>query len=91
MIAFDAIDMTTRSYFEDDQVGKSLKGVFITAALLHFYDGFIWRVRESDRRSNLGIAGGAAGRAGRYGCGPPGTGSASRRQDPARSSTCGES
>jgi hypothetical protein len=60
MVAFGA---GSREWFGDDQIGNVMKGVVIAAALLHYYyDGFIWRVRESDTRADLGIVGGAAGR-----------------------------
>ena len=63
MVAFGAIDAGSREWFGDDQIGNVMKGVVIAAALLHYYyDGFIWRVRESDTRADLGIVGGAAGR-----------------------------
>src|SRR5882724_2247519 len=44
-----------------DTIKNVLTGVVTASALLHFYyDGFIWKVRESSTRKSLGIAGGTA-------------------------------
>jgi tetratricopeptide (TPR) repeat protein len=45
------------------QLATVLAGVLAASGFLHFYyDGFIWKLRESDTRAGLGIAGGAARR-----------------------------
>src|SRR6266487_1635061 len=42
-----------------ETVKRVLTGVVTASALLHFYyDGFIWKVRESSTRQSLGLAGG---------------------------------
>lgn len=65
MIGFGAIDMSGRLIYGDTFTGDMLKAVFLTTALLHYYyDGFIWRVRESDLRGDLGMEGGARARVG---------------------------
>src|SRR5881296_3090740 len=44
-----------------DVVKRVLTGVVSASALLHFYyDGFIWKVRESSTRQSLGLTGGTA-------------------------------
>src|SRR5437762_1891255 len=44
-----------------ETVKRVLTGVVTASALLHFYyDGFIWKVRESSTRQSLGLAGGTA-------------------------------
>src|SRR5436309_10211516 len=44
-----------------ESVKSILTGVVSASALLHFYyDGFIWKVRESSTRQSLGLSGGAA-------------------------------
>jgi tetratricopeptide (TPR) repeat protein len=48
-------------HFELDAIKRILTGVVTASGLLHFYyDGFIWKVRESSMRESLGIAGGTA-------------------------------
>src|SRR5690606_26008920 len=55
MTAFGAVDLLGR------QLAPELLAVFLTAALLHYYyDGFIWKARESALRADLGIQGGIA-------------------------------
>lgn len=44
-----------------ENLKRLLTGVLAASALLHFYyDGFIWKVRESSTRSSLGLTGGSA-------------------------------
>jgi tetratricopeptide (TPR) repeat protein len=53
--AYGAIALTT-SGVNADWIRNSLIGVVTASALLHFYyDGFIWKVRETQTRSMLGI------------------------------------
>lgn len=41
---------------ERSSVQTVLTGLFVASGLLHFYyDGFIWRIRESKTRSALGV------------------------------------
>src|SRR5207237_7892040 len=50
-----------KSHFELETVRRLLTGVVTASGLLHFYyDGFIWKVRESSTRQSLGLAGGTA-------------------------------
>jgi len=43
------------------QLATVLAGVLAASGFLHFYyDGFIWKLRESETRAGLGLAGGAA-------------------------------
>jgi tetratricopeptide (TPR) repeat protein len=47
------------SHLGIETVKRVLTGVVTASALLHFYyDGFIWKVRESSTRQSLGLAGG---------------------------------
>jgi Tfp pilus assembly protein PilF len=47
------------SHLGIETVKRLLTGVVAASALLHFYyDGFIWKVRESSTRQSLGLAGG---------------------------------
>jgi Flp pilus assembly protein TadD len=47
------------SHLEIETVKRVLTGVVAASGLLHFYyDGFIWKVRDSSTRENLGLAGG---------------------------------
>lgn len=49
------------SHLGIETVRRILTGVVSASALLHFYyDGFIWKMRESSTRQSLGIAGGTA-------------------------------
>ncbi|MDQ6809736.1 MAG: tetratricopeptide repeat protein [Verrucomicrobiota bacterium] len=44
-----------------DSVKRVLTGVVAASGLLHFYyDGFIWKMRESSTRASLGLTGGSA-------------------------------
>ncbi len=55
VVAYGAIALTT-SGVSADWIRNSLIGVVTASALLHFYyDGFIWKVRETQTRSMLGI------------------------------------
>lgn len=46
---------------EIDTVKRALNGLVAASGLLHFYyDGFIWKVRESSTREHLGLTGGTA-------------------------------
>src|SRR5262245_58698775 len=59
MTLFGAIDAYGRHYTHSPFVHDSLLAVFGTAALLHYYyDGFIWKARESVLAGDLGIRGG---------------------------------
>ena len=54
--AYGAIALTT-SGVSADWIRHSLIGIVTASALLHFYyDGFIWKVRETQTGSTLGIA-----------------------------------
>ena len=70
--AYGAIALTT-SGVNADWIRNSLIGVVTASALLHFYyDGFIWKVRETQTRSMLGIRESAArlsSSAGEFQCG----------------------
>src|SRR4051812_27895062 len=49
------------SHLQIETIKRILTGVVTASALLHFYyDGFIWKVRESSTRAMLGISGGGA-------------------------------
>lgn len=59
MTAFGGIDLWGRSLAEDSRLRQVSLAVFLTAALLHYYfDGFIWKARESALGKDLGIQGG---------------------------------
>ncbi|HEX5052182.1 MAG TPA: tetratricopeptide repeat protein [Planctomycetota bacterium] len=60
MSAFGAVDAYGRAELAPEQLGHQVwLGVFLTAALLHYYyDGFIWKARESTLGADLGIQGG---------------------------------
>ncbi len=49
------------SHLQIETIKRVLTGVVSASALLHFYyDGFIWKVRESATRQSLGLSGGTA-------------------------------
>ena len=49
------------SHIGIETMKRALTGVVTASALLHFYyDGFIWKMRESSTRSSLGLTGGTA-------------------------------
>jgi tetratricopeptide (TPR) repeat protein len=49
------------SQMQIDNVKRLLTGIVAASGLLHFYyDGFIWKVRESSTRASLGLNGGTA-------------------------------
>ena len=49
------------SQLQIETIKRVLTGVVSASALLHFYyDGFIWKVRESSTRQSLGLTGGTA-------------------------------
>jgi tetratricopeptide (TPR) repeat protein len=49
------------SQLQLETIKRVLTGVVSASALLHFYyDGFIWKVRESSTRQSLGLSGGTA-------------------------------
>lgn len=55
------IHLQHRSTALDVDVQKLLLGVFVASTILHYYyDGFIWKLRESDTRRSLGLADDAA-------------------------------
>ena len=57
VLAYGAIGFTT-SGVTVEWIRHALIGLVTGSALLHFYyDGFIWKVRESETRAMLGIAG----------------------------------
>jgi tetratricopeptide (TPR) repeat protein len=44
--------------FDASTLKKTLEGLLVTSALLHFYyDGFIWKLREPETRQTLGSSG----------------------------------
>ena len=52
----------TRGFVQTDAGAFLVTTVVTTSALLHYYfDGFIWKVRESSTRASLGLAGGGVG------------------------------
>ncbi len=60
VLAYGAIGFTTSS-ITIESIRHVLIGVVTASALLHFYyDGFIWKVREKETRSMLGIEGAGA-------------------------------
>ncbi|MCA8956038.1 MAG: tetratricopeptide repeat protein [Planctomycetes bacterium] len=62
MLAFGVIDIGGRSLPENDPAGLVMRGLFLAAAVLHYYyDGFIWKVRDGGNRSDLGISGATTG------------------------------
>jgi len=59
MTAFGALDLGGRSVSPDHPLHALGLGVFLITALLHYYyDGFIWKARESSLGNDLGIQGG---------------------------------
>jgi len=49
------------SHLEVRNISRILTGVVTASALLHFYyDGFIWKMRESSTRQGLGLEGGSS-------------------------------
>ena len=60
VLAYGSIALTT-SGVSAEGIRHLLIGVVTASALLHFYyDGFIWKVRETQTRAMLGISGGGA-------------------------------
>jgi lipoprotein NlpI len=61
VLAYGAIGLT-QSAITIEWIRHGLIGVVTASALLHFYyDGFIWKVREPETRTMLGIGGVGAG------------------------------
>jgi tetratricopeptide (TPR) repeat protein len=59
MTLFGALDVYGRHHAGSSFVHDASMALFLTAALLHYYyDGFIWKARESALANDLGIAGG---------------------------------
>ncbi|HEU4419067.1 MAG TPA: tetratricopeptide repeat protein [Planctomycetota bacterium] len=59
MTAFGGLDLGGRSLARENQLHQLWLGVFLTTALLHYYyDGFIWKARESSLGKDLGIQSG---------------------------------
>ncbi len=59
MTAFGGVDLWGRQEGTDALTSQVWLSVFLTAALLHYYyDGFIWKARESTLGSDLGMQGG---------------------------------
>ncbi|MBP8300822.1 MAG: tetratricopeptide repeat protein [Planctomycetes bacterium] len=59
MLCFGAIDFGGRTISPAHPMHQVWLGLFLTAALLHYYyDGFVWKARESALGSDLGIQGG---------------------------------
>ncbi len=57
--AYGMIGLVVPKLIASGSLHKSLNGILIAAALLHFYfDGFIWKVREKSTRAGLELAGG---------------------------------
>ena len=60
VLAYGSIALTTSS-ISAEWIRHGLIGVVTASALLHFYyDGFIWKVRETQTRTMLGIEGAGA-------------------------------
>ena len=60
VMAYGAIGFT-QSAITAEWIRHGLIGVVTASALLHFYyDGFIWKVREAQTRTMLGIEGAGA-------------------------------
>jgi hypothetical protein len=60
VMAYGAIGLT-QSAITAEWIRHSLIGIVTASALLHFYyDGFIWKVREAQTRTMLGIEGASA-------------------------------
>lgn len=56
MVALGGVDAFGRQAFEAGGVRNVWIGLFVTLALLHYYyDGFIWKARESALGADLGI------------------------------------
>jgi len=60
MSMFGGVDALARGSLDPQQLGHQVwLGIFVAFALLHYYyDGFIWKARESSLGSDLGIQGG---------------------------------
>ena len=57
-LGFGSYDFFARK-IDDEVIAKTALGFVTGAALVHFYfDGFIWRIRESSTSSTLGVEGG---------------------------------
>jgi hypothetical protein len=60
VLAYGAIGLT-QSAVTEEWIRHGLIGIVTASALLHFYyDGFIWKVRETQTRTMLGIEGAGA-------------------------------
>jgi hypothetical protein len=60
VLAYGAIGLT-QSAITAEWIRHGLIGIVTASALLHFYyDGFIWKVREAETRTTLGIEGAGA-------------------------------
>lgn len=67
VLGYGALAMAARGV-PMEGVRRVLMGVVTASALLHFYyDGFIWKVRESSTRTSLGLEGGTEAAARRWG------------------------
>jgi len=63
VFAYGALNYVPRG-MDSELPRRVLLGVLAASALLHFYyDGFIWKVRESSTRQSLGLSGGRDERA----------------------------
>jgi Flp pilus assembly protein TadD len=61
VLAYGSIALTT-SGVSAEWIRHGLIGIVTASALLHFYyDGFIWKIRETQTRAMLGIEGSGAG------------------------------
>lgn len=57
-LGFGSYDYLARN-INDEMIAKTALGLVTGAALVHFYfDGFIWRIRESSTSATLGVEGG---------------------------------
>ncbi|MFN3242865.1 MAG: tetratricopeptide repeat protein [Planctomycetota bacterium] len=56
MVAFGGLDLFRRRSLDDGTAANLALGLFVAFALLHYYyDGFIWKARESALGKDLGI------------------------------------
>jgi Flp pilus assembly protein TadD len=61
ILVYGVLNLGTR-LLDDSSLQRALLGLFVASTLLHYYyDGFIWKLRETETRQPLGLAERAAG------------------------------
>ena len=55
-VGFGSYDYVVKNFVSEDKIAQLGLGLIAGLALVHFYfDGFIWRIRESDTRATLDV------------------------------------